>query len=88
MTAFYVGQRVRVVRNVSQMRSLDRVIGLESFVVSVDAPHGWAGHTILLAEYGSGLLFHPDDLEPILPPGLESLAEINALYEPSPEVVA
>ncbi len=41
---------------------------------------------IVAMAHGPTLACPPDEIEPILLAGLESIDEINALYEPTPEV--
>ncbi len=72
MSSFRVGQRVRIVRNVGPdlWRSIvDKLIGTESVVLFIhSAEQRVPGHQIVLAGLKS-FLFHPDDLEPIVPEG-------------------
>ena len=91
MAAFYVGQRVRKVGG-------DWNIGMTGVVAEIDPndPFGYTlgvildGHAIcemngrLSIEIGFIGFGAPEHFEPILPPGLESDAEIDALYEPEP----
>lgn len=67
MSRFFVGQRVRIARNVGwQHPMLNSFIGKEGVICSVD--QSWNSplrdHPIRLREF-PGVLFHPDDLEPI-----------------------
>ena len=97
MGAFYVGQRVRKVRGLLN-------IGMEGIVAALNpqrsngrtvatvypfAAYG-ANQRGMVREVPAGTLLwaNPNDLEPIIPEGLESLAEINALYEPEPVQVS
>lgn len=82
MAAFYVGQRVRVVAADRQ----PEYIGMEGTVIELRAI------VKVFGGWGQGLRVRMDDgktkrgpynfFEPILPPGLESDAEIDALYQP------
>lgn len=84
MSRFFVGQRVRVARNVGE-KLFDYLIGMESIVREISSEEqglGIPGHRIFLAGYGC--VFHPDDLEPILPSGqvavtLEQLLNVPGL---------
>lgn len=98
MSAFYVGQRVRI----KWSDNWPEISGSEGVItgtgLSVSLLHNWAGLGFYVSPdaWGSNraprrgnylathLCARAEQLEPILPPGLESLEEINALYEPSP----
>jgi hypothetical protein len=68
VSKFFVGQRVRVVRNVGFPHPLfDQLIGREGVVCDLSR-QGSGGHHIGLRGFGD-LIFHPDELEPILPDG-------------------
>lgn len=87
-TFFHIGQRVKIIRNVGPIKSLTPVIvGKESviigFIDSEEAQRHLGCNTQLLDF--KGLLFHTDELEPILPDGLESPEEIKELYTPEEE---
>jgi len=85
VSRFFVGQPVRVARNVGlQHPILNAIVGRESRVSGFTHDRG-DGHVVLLRDFGMGVLFHPADLEPILPEGAapsehKTLAELlNAL---------
>lgn len=85
MSAFYVGQRVRIIGADNH----PRLIGREGVIVSAEYDYFGMGHEVVVQGEESWFfdgVFHCNTyhLEPIAPPGLESLEEINALYEPSP----
>lgn len=68
MSRFSVGQRVRVARNVGD-RCLDSFVGREGTIDSLGVSGGWhEGHDIRLRGI-RGVLFHPADLEPVIPEG-------------------
>lgn len=93
MSRFYVGQPIKKCRGEMNIGVTAVVVAFHTFM-----PHG---HTmqvrvtspatqVLFGEYcaapvGTECLADPDDWEPIIPEGLESLEEINALYEPQSE---
>ncbi len=87
MGAFYIGQRVRVVAADRQ----PEYIGMTGTVIELRVMAAAAAPVSGMTE---GLRARMDDgktkrgpydcFEPILPPGLESDAEIDALYEPEP----
>lgn len=92
MSAFYIGQRVRIVRTDKCPEALQReatVIGSLREALLKDG-HTYFGYEISVdgigrfSPRGNWYCFPAEYLEPIIPPGLESLAEINALYEPEP----
>jgi hypothetical protein len=86
MAAFYVGQRVRVKFVVSP--NLAQFVGMETTIVGplhdfyfAHAGEVTSGYYVALhPRFCPG----PDQLEPIKPAGLESLDEINSLFEPAP----
>jgi len=80
---FYPGLRVRLVGISPWAPALDgseaTVLGRTPPEQGVDLVGYW--------EVSTPAHVHQDYLEPIVPDGLESIEEINALYEPSPEAV-
>lgn len=77
MSAFYIGQRVRVARCYNP--DLMHYVGIETTIVG-----RMFGEWVLpLKGPVAGDVTAPSEcLEPTIPPGLESPAEIAALYEP------
>lgn len=91
MSAFYVGQRVKLTRPrlpihvgdeglIAYLGGDPRGMEMDGFVMAPVGPC----NCIVRWDDGDTTPQHTHQLEPILPPGLESLEEINALYEPSP----
>lgn len=82
MARFFVGQRVRIVRNVGFNHPvLNRLIGKTGVISSIDAVGcSSTGHSILLSGMSSPV-FHPDDLEPIIPEGQQPVAIADLLSE-------
>lgn len=91
MTQLYIGQRVKKVRG-------RYCIGTEGVVDTLSSMFRRHDITLVIATgaEGGGERFDPGDVvcaqrsqwEPTLAPGLESPAEIAALFEPSPEVAS
>lgn len=94
MSKFYVSQPVRV--NCPEMlpgHGPSVYHGMETFVTALHVPvqsHGiplYVGTEVNLPTSAPGYthcVFEDHELEPIVPPGLESNEEIDALYEPQP----
>lgn len=82
MSKFYIGQRVRVVGpfRTDECRQFIGAVGVIDNRAD-DPRYDWS----VSLEYG---IYDIDAIEsvlvPIAPQGIESLAEINALYEPEP----
>jgi hypothetical protein len=81
MSRFYVGQRVRLVKAHHAEN-----VGLEGFIEAL-YPEEWRlnGTSNCRVNYGRpvrGNGTHTDCLEPIIPPGMESLEETLALWQP------
>jgi len=83
MSAFYVGQRVRVVRCFN--RDLAHLLFSETTIIG-RLHDEW--HLGLVGPNPLPVTAPDDCLEPILPPGLESDAEIAALFEPAEGLVS
>lgn len=89
--SFYVGQRVklRYVRNIFWMKLVGTegtIVGKADLIVSDDHMH--PGQFLVAWDSTPRHGLHAaDQLEPIVPDGLESLDRINELYEPEPEVI-
>lgn len=91
MSSFYIGQRVRIARAKNPQFSGREATITSSLTVArlVSDPltPKW-GYDVSVAGIGNkdlnglSLFAEPWQLEPILPSGLESIEEINALYEP------
>lgn len=83
--SFYIGQRVRL-RYVRESLHPAWFAGAEGMIAARNHPvadfNGYVYHWHVITDGGAHGVPIEDQLEPILPPGLESLEEINALYEP------
>lgn len=96
MSAFYIGQRVRIVTDDG---FAPETVGRQATVIGIDqeAEHfitgvPYIGYDLNIDGLGTGdedfdYCFEGYHLEPILPAGLESLDLINQLYEPEPEAI-
>ena len=92
MAKFHVGQAVRIARNFGET-VFDVTIGRESVVTETNVTpvnpllqqHFQAAGCpalVRLRDFPPHWLFAEDELEPIVPPGLESYEEITQLYTP------
>lgn len=84
MSVFYVGQRVRIVG----ARTHHEHVGKEGTVVSPAYEDGGWGRAVMIDGFPSPFSFNGSwhvleaHMEPIVPRDLESIEDINALYEP------
>jgi hypothetical protein len=89
MSSFYVGQRVRI-RASGPRHGCEAT--LISFDLSLHEKYGFGCYWHALVDGwgcrdprdGVAFAYQESDLEPIIQPGLESLEDINALYETEP----
>jgi hypothetical protein len=90
VSAFWLGQPVRIAWVMNPR--FGHLVGLDGVINAISDcgfPIVYGLDVSPLQELPSGAYrgFCADQLRPRTPDGLESIEEINALYEPSPEVV-
>lgn len=87
MSRFYIGQQIKKTRGENNLGATATVSGFDhdyadSLVMQVVAHEPWTSRDGVVHAAGTEGWTDPANWEPLVPPGLESLQEINALYEP------
>lgn len=91
MAKYYIGQKVRIIH----VNEIPELLGREAIITGGYGQYLGYYRSIMDYRYVQGYRVHvfgdsrniivtEDEIEPVLPDGLESAEEINALYEPEP----